>query len=314
MNIERIASLISEDPDIHNVVSESAQRGEARSSLIQYMREGNIFRPMGDIELHEALPPAIYKVGADARGAYLDLFHPVTDDLIFFEDSKMDAVLQEVSKFWDLKPNFRSLGYLHNRGILLHGPPGTGKTCLIHQITESMINGGDVVFQSSDIYSLKAILESFRTVESERRLVVVLEDMDEYIGHQERNMLQLLDGSNATDNVLFLGSTNYLDRFPPRLLRPGRFDKKIHIDYPPISGRLAYLENKLNEIEEYDVIHELAENTDGFSFGHLRELVIAGYAFKEDLNATIGRLRGVDTQSLPIREGKEPALQCRRHF
>jgi len=321
MNPQKIAQLITEDPNVRvkrkkkrkkiseNKTINEGREAEKKSHLVQYIREGNTFRPMGDIELVKTLPAASYTVESSMQGPVLRLASSVTDELVFFEDSKMARVLAEAEKFWGLKENFDKLGYLHNRGILLHGPPGTGKTCLIHQITESMVDQGDIVFQSNDVYSLRSMLESFREVEPDRRLVVCLEDMDEYIGHQERPMLQLLDGANATNNVLFLGTTNYLERFPQRLLRPGRFDKKVHIDYPPENGRLAYLESRLAEIEDPETIGELAQCTDGFSFGHLRELVIAGYAFQEDLAQTIGRLRGVDPESLPIREGWEAKLR-----
>lgn len=317
MNPKKIARLITEDPDVRakkkrrrKIISEGREVSK-KPHLVQYIREGNVFRPMGDIELVRSLPAASYVVESGMNGPQLRLSEPVTDELVFFEDSKMSKVMAEADRFWDLKENFDKLGYLHNRGILLHGPPGTGKTCLIHQITESMVGKGDIVFQSNDIYSLRSMLESFREVEPDRRLVVCLEDMDEYIGHQERPMLQLLDGAQSTNNVLFLGTTNYIDRFPQRLLRPGRFDKKVHIDYPPMNGRLAYLESRLAEIEDPATISELAQCTDGFSFGHLRELVIAGYAFQEDLAKTINRLRGVDTESLPIREGREVKLRPR---
>lgn len=309
-NIKAIANMLTDDPDV--VISEERlQRIKKKDSFVQYMQEGNIFKPIGQTTLHKTLPPAVYDVKFSNMGPIFEVTEPRTDELIYFEDSRMSTVLEEVDKFWSLKPNFSKLGYMHNRGILLFGPPGTGKTCLIHQINESMINNDDIVLKATNVYELKDILGKFREIEPDRRAVVVLEDMDEYIGHQERDMLQLLDGSNSTDNILFIGTTNYINRFPKRLLRPGRFDKKIHIDYPPINGRKAYLEKKLNEIETDDMISELAEKTKGFSFGHLRELVIAGYAFQEDLGKTISRLRDMDVDHLPIRENEDHKLGIR---
>jgi len=272
--------------------------GKRRSSHIQYMREGNEFRTVGAIELMPKLPPGSYKISSDIRGPYLEVCAPKTDELILFEDSQMTDVLNKVDKFWKLRPNFKKLGYLHNRGVLLHGPPGSGKTSLIHQVSERMIRRGDLVLISERVYSLRNMLDSFREVEPNRPAVIILEDMDEYIGHQERDMLQLLDGSSSTDNILFMGTTNYLERFPPRLLRPGRFDQHVHVDYPPLAGRLAYLKKKLEGLEQATVIQRLAEMTNGFSFGHLRELVIAGYAFQEDLDATIKRLRKIGNHTL----------------
>jgi len=87
-------------------------------------------------------------------------------------------------------------------------------------------------------------------------------------------------------------STNYLDRIPARLRRPGRFDKVIHLGPPQLEGRLAYLEHKLKGIEKPEMIRWLAEQTNGFSFGHMRELTIGAYAMKEPIKEVLARLRG----------------------
>lgn len=473
-------------------VSEHTDK-ERQRTLTQYVAEGNRFRPAGPVRLLPALPPLAYEAMQDMNGPFFEKFVPRTDSLLRFTDSTMESVLSEVDRFWELKDNFTELGFMHNRGILLHGPPGTGKTSLIHQVTEQMIERGDVVFHGKSVYTIKNCLDAFRQVEEERRTVVVLEDMDEYIGHQERDMLQLLDGANATDNVLYLGcltpdhrlltrdlrwvpcgelqagdelwtldedlqeadtargscrryrpgkvvsafrakkecvrvrfesgeeitcttdhpflakahksdtykwvaaedllgtpltlrpfdtweaedsydagwlagmlellgrirpsrlignfdieggvvqphpgmdeksckvvaverigeqeivsletdthtyfgegfamhnTTNYVQRFPERLLRPGRFDHLVEVFYPPYQGRLAYLMSKLSRVESEEVIEQLAEKTDGMSFGHLRELVIAAYAFKEDVDKVLRRLSNTNPAKLPLR-------------
>jgi len=273
---------------------------ERKREFFQYIKSGNEFQPVGPIKLVDRLDPYAYRIlTCPLRFQKEDIS---TDQLYMFEGSKMNAVMEEIKRFWTLKDNFEKLGLLHNRGILMYGPPGTGKTCLIKQVTEHMMSQGDVLIHARSLGPVLQGLPVLREVESSRRLVVVFEDMDEYIGYDERNMLQLLDGSSSVDNVLFLGTTNYIEKFPERLLRPGRFDKKVRIDYPPVEGRLVYLQHKLKGIEEEEKIQQLARQTKGFSFGHLRELVIAGYAFQEDVNEVIKRLGGTSYNMLPERE------------
>jgi len=281
----------------------SASEVEIKKSFVQYMKEGNTFQPCGSIKLVPKLEPCTYNILT--MPLRFEKIACKTDELYLFENSKMYDVLEEIKTFWTLKDNFDKLNLLHNRGILMYGPPGTGKSCLIQQVAEHMTKNGDIIIQAKNLHSVLQGLPAFRQVEEGRRVVIVFEDMDEYIGYDERNMLQLLDGANSTDNVLFLGSTNYIEKFPPRLLRPGRFDKKVKIGFPPMEGRLVYLQNKLGEVETEEKIQELADLTDNFSFGHLRELIIAGYAFKEEIGSVIERLKDVTFTKLPVRESGE---------
>jgi hypothetical protein len=278
---------------------------KVKADYIQYIQQENTFKPVGVITIVPKLEPCAYNVGTDQNG--LPIFVKTesrTDELYMFESSAMHKVVTEIDHFWTLKDNFSKLGYMHNRGILMYGPPGTGKSSVIQQVAESMVKSGDVLLFARGVYGLQESLKAMRQVEPTRRALVVLEDLDEYVGHQERDLLQLLDGQNQVDNVLYLGTTNYLERFPARLLRPGRFDKKILIPFPPVEGRLVYLQKKLEGVETPERIKQIAEKTQGFSFGHLRELVISGWAFKEDIDETIARLRDIDYTKLPERDPK----------
>jgi cell division protease FtsH len=190
-----------------------------------------------------------------------------------------------------LKGDYDKLGLMHNRGMLMYGPPGMGKTSLISQVSDMIVARGDVVLYAKRIDTLIEGLNAFREVEPDRKCVVVLEDADEYVGYQEREFLQLLDGEKSVDGVLYLATTNYLERFPARLLRPGRFDKQVFVGAPPYEGRLAYLTNKLKDSEQAKEIERLARETDGMSFGHLRELITAVYALKEPVADVLRRLK-----------------------
>ena len=271
------AGILPEDGCESPVVAESSgkvtaveKKGAVETSYVQYIKRKNSYEPAGPIKLVEELEPALYEVRAGFSGPVFEKVKPRTDHLLVFENSVMKSVMEEVDKFWGLKGNFEKLGFLHNRGILLYGPPGTGKTALIHQISEQMVDRDDTVIFGKSIHLVTEALHVFRQIEPERKMLVVLEDMDEYIGYSERDTLQLLDGSNSVDNVLFLGTTNYIERFPERLTRPGRFDKLVEIGMPPKAGRVAYLNDKLTGIVDEDEIEAIAEKTDGFSFGHLR--------------------------------------------
>ena len=210
----------------------------------------------------------------------------------------MDEVLTEIDKFWGLEDDYKKLGLLHNRGILLYGPPGSGKSSIIAQTVDMITKRGDIVMYADDMGYLKQGLLAFRSVEPKRKVVVVLEDADDHVKYNEQAFLHLLDGQDSIEGVLYLASTNYIERFPERMLRSGRFDKKVHVPQPPYEGRLAYLKNKLkpHKMETDKEIDRLAEETDGMSFGDLLELVTAVYALKEPVEKVLSRLKKEPTE------------------
>lgn len=273
------------------VGTKAKKEGDVTQLMTQYVKRGNTFRPMGPITLKASLQPHGYNIHCPYNSP--PVFEKVqarTDELLNFPNSVMESIIAEIDKFWKIKPNYERLGFLHSRGILVYGPPGTGKSSLMQQVAELMINRSDVVFFVNSVSQAVNGLRAFREVEPDRKGLVVLEDIDEYISYAERPLLQLLSGDNSVDNVLYLGSTNYIEKFTPRLLRPGRFDKTIFLGPPPIEGRLAYLNYKLDGIEKPKAIEFLAKQTDGLSFGHLRELVIGAYALREPVIEVVKRL------------------------
>ena len=320
--IDLLSNKIIEEMETFNASSALAPCPESPKStvpkiertLIQYIKQGNAFIPAGEVVLAPVLEACRYKIGSVNMQIAFIKSGSITDDLYIFENSKLNDVILEVKKFWTLKDNFNRLGYLHNRGILLYGPPGSGKSSVIQQVADNMVEQGDIVIFVENLSGVIAGLQALRQVEPERRVVVVFEDVDQYVGYQERDLLQLLDGEGSVDNVLYVGTTNYIDKLPARLLRPGRFDKHVFVDMPPIEGRLLYLNKKLGNVAEQSKIQEIAKKTEGFSFGALRELIIGHFCFEEALDSVLKRLKDTKYSELPERGVKalEKMLEAKK--
>lgn len=272
-----------------------------RKQFDRWIRDGDNFRPSGPVRIEHGLGKFSYNATTDMWGNPVFVrVRPQTDELYRFENTVMEHVLTAIDKFWSSREDYDKFKAMYNRGVLLYGPPGSGKSSIVHQVAEQIIERGDVVFYSRELHSLRKCLEAVREIEPDRRMMVILEDADEFLRGSEREFLQLLDGETSVTNVLYLATTNYLERFPPRLLRPGRFDEHVYVPHPPRAGRVEYLRRKLAVVsEDADAIENLADETDGMSFGHLRELILAHYVLKQPLEDVLARLRKTITAGIP---------------
>jgi len=284
------ARKILEGLDGVEAVREITQGKTRKKHLTQFLVSGNVYSPMGDVDTVSTLEAGIYDIKYKG-GSYVYEVHELkTDEILRFEDERYNTVLNEISHFWTLKKSFDEMGFTHKRGVLLFGVPGSGKSCLTKLVMEDTVNKGDIVFIAKDSSGLVTGLEHFREVEPERKCLVVIEDIDELVRYHERPILELFDGDSQMDNLVILATTNYPDRLPPRVLRAGRFDRKIEIKNPPKAGRLAYLKHKLAIHEDESKIDELAEKTKGFSFGQLREFLVSTYCLGQDVDLAIKRI------------------------
>jgi hypothetical protein len=273
--------------------SVKADPDDIKRDFIKWLRNGNTFSPVGDVTVEEEILRSAYRIIQTMQGIFFERMKPKTAELYKFKSGPMDEVLTEIDKFWDLEKEYNKLGILHSRGILLYGPPGSGKTSLLHLVAEMIVNRGDVVFYVNDIRACREGLKAFRSVEPDRKVVVILEDADEFIRYDEQAFLQLLDGQDSVEHICYLATTNYIEKFPERAIRSGRFDKKVFIGQPPYEGRLVYLKNKLepHEMESESEIENLAEETQDMSFGDLAELVASVYALKQPKDEVLARLK-----------------------
>lgn len=258
-------------------------------------QENGRFQPCGATV--PVLPAAIFKGERDDYGRFrLARIDARTDNLLRLPDSAGDQVILAIQRFWQERQALTSRGYLFKRGILLWGPPGSGKTSTIQILAADLIARGGIVYHANDPQLAEAGLEAIRTVEPERPMIVLLEDVDELcLQYGEARWLALLDGETQVDNVVFIASTNYPERLDKRFInRPGRFDEIIKVGMPNEAARRLYLSAKLQEPErEQHSLDTMVSDTDGLSIAHLRELVYAVFCDHRSYNETLKRLRGM---------------------
>jgi cell division protease FtsH len=214
------------------------------------------------------------------------------DDVAGQEEPK--AELQEVIAFLRDSDAFTRVGARIPRGLLMVGPPGTGKTLIAKALAGEAgvsflaVSGSD--FSAPLIGIAKSrVSKLFQQARKRAPCLIFIDEIDA-IGRKrggggsaadrefEATLNQLLvemDGFNTTAGVIVIGATNRVDVLDPALLRPGRFDRQIHIGLPDVGGRAAILKvhaRNLKLAEGIDLTF-IAKGTPGFSGADLGNLL-----------------------------------------
>jgi len=264
-----------------------SRASKLNEKITQYSVTDDQFRISHETE--KELPAGTYKVGEDMSGLYFNKVTTVGDEMLSITDARLDPIIEEVSGFWESADKYASLGLLHKRGVLLESPPGTGKSVLMRKLSEDAVAKGAVVLLTTHPRTLTAALKQIRAVESSRPVMCLLDDLDNML-HSESSLISLLDGEDTVGNVLFVGATNYIERFPPRLRRPGRFDTLLTVGQPPENVREAYFKSKMADADDAKIAELVRESKD-FSFAKMKELLVSTQIFNRDASTESQRLR-----------------------
>ena len=204
------------------------------------------------------------------------------------------AELAEVVEFLKSPRKFSDLGARIPKGILLVGPPGTGKTLFAKAVAGEAnvpffsISGSDFVEMFVGVGASR-VRDLFDAAKKSQPCIIFIDEIDAVGrqrgtglggGHDEREqtlnqLLVQMDGFETNEGIIVMAATNRADILDPALLRPGRFDRQIHVNLPDVRGREQILKvHARNKPLAPDVNFKiLARMTSGFSGADLENLL-----------------------------------------
>jgi cell division protease FtsH len=212
------------------------------------------------------------------------------DDVAGCDEAKLE--LTEAIEFLRTPERFHKMGARIPRGIMLYGPPGTGKTMLARAVaTEAGVpfhhaSGSEFVEKYVGV-GARRIRDLFAQARKLGRGVIFFDEFDALAkarggpnSHEEREqtlnqLLVELDGFGTTDDVIVIAATNRLDTLDSAVLRPGRFNRKIHVGLPDVKGRgeILAVHARNKPITASVDLEDTARKTYGFSGAMLADLL-----------------------------------------
>lgn len=233
------------------------------------------------------------------------------------EDEAKDS-LQEVVEYLHNPTKYRDIGAKMPKGILLVGPPGTGKTMLAKAVAGESevpffsISGSEFVEMFVGMGAAK-VRDLFKQAKEKASCIVFIDEIDA-IGkkrgggalggndEREQTLNQLLtemDGFEDNAGVIILAATNRPESLDPALTRPGRFDRQVPVTLPDLQGRVAILKVHAAKIKtapaiDYDKVARMASGASGAELANIvNEAALRAvrdhrpYATQEDMEESI---------------------------
>ena len=236
------------------------------------------------------------------------------------------AEMAELVDFLKNPKKFEDIGARIPRGVLLLGPPGTGKTLLARAVAGEAgvpffpISGSDFVEMFVGVGASR-VRDLFEQAKKHAPSIVFIDEIDAVGrhrgsglggGHDEREqtlnqLLVEMDGFEENESVIVIAATNRRDILDPALLRPGRFDRQITVNYPDVKGREEILKvHKGKKPIGPDVdFHDLAKDTQGFTGADLENLLNEAAILAARANRQAITAADIDEATMKVIAGPE---------
>ncbi len=246
------------------------------------------------------------------------------DEVAGLEEEKEE--LQEIVDFLGAPKKYIEIGARIPTGVLLVGPPGTGKTYLSKAVAGEAgvpfftISGSDFVEMFVGVGASR-VRDLFEQAKKNSPCIVFIDEIDAVGrrrgaglggGHDEREqtlnqLLVEMDGFSKNEGIIVMAATNRADILDPALLRPGRFDRTIYVGLPDVKGREAILEvhTKNKPLEDDVDLGVVAKRTPGFTPADLENLVNEAALLTARFNLKKIPMHIIEEASIKVQAGPE---------
>jgi len=231
------------------------------------------------IDTSDTVPAGAYNILTQPyRPPFLKKVEFERDGLVHMPSFIATDIIKDIGHFLseETKAAFKKYKMVYKRGVLLHGKPGTGKTCIVHQVIDDAIHQDMITIIGSAPRLLEEMVRNIRRIEGrDRPFLVVWEEFEDWVDDYEHELLGLLDGVNQLGNMFYIATTNYLNNVPPRIRsRPSRFTSVIEVGALNAPARKAFLESRIHPDDNVDIT-EWVGKTAGLNIDQLKDVTIS---------------------------------------
>ena len=235
----------------------------------------------------------MFNMGKSNAKVYVKSAEGIKFDDVAGEDEAKENLTEVVNYLHD-PSKYQEIGASRPKGILLVGPPGTGKTMLAKAVAGEAnvpffsMSGSEFVEMFVGMGASK-VRDLFKQAKEKAPCIVFIDEIDaigqkrsggQYGGNDEREqtlnqLLTEMDGFEGNNGVIILAATNRPESLDPALTRPGRFDRRVPVELPDLKGREAILQvhaKKIKVAEDVD-FNKIARMASGASGAELANIV-----------------------------------------
>ena len=242
------------------------------------------------------------------------------------------AELEEIVEFLKDPSKFTKLGAKIPHGVLLMGPPGTGKTLLAKAVAGEAgvpffsISGSDFVEMYVGVGASR-VRDLFENARKTPASIIFIDEIDAVGrhrgaglggGHDEREqtlnqLLVEMDGFGSHDGIIVMAATNRPDILDPALLRPGRFDRQVTVNYPDMKGREEILKvhARNKPMEDSVDFRKVAQSTVGFTGADLANLLNEAALLAAKKNKSLIGMEDIDEAYMKALLGPQKKTRVR---